>query len=282
MSKLRELMSLARPFLTMQLRVREFFLKRGMIKVLIYHHIPENQQALFAKQIEMLQQHYEFISPQEFENMVSNRHIPKGVRLLLTFDDGFQSNRKVCEEVLNPLGIKVLFFVLPDLITANSKQAEHIIKTGIFNNNSYEFHSELKPMNQEDIQYLIDSGHTIGSHTRTHQRLSKLDSQKLQDEIITSGDELEKMLAIKVRHFAYPFGSIQSINQEALQIASRRYDYIHSGIRSSFKCLESHNIILRDEISPSYSWRYVRFIIENGLSFRYWNIRKKLKKMAAG
>ena len=40
-------------------------------------------------------------------------------------------------------------------------------------------------MNIEDIKSLIQNGHTIGGHTKTHSQLSKIDDEKnLYQEIV--------------------------------------------------------------------------------------------------
>ena len=86
--------------------------KNSGIRVLIYHDVKtEEQIKLFKKQILSLQNEYEFISPTNFQqNLInSKKNKPK---ILLSFDDGFKSNRKLAEEVLNKLNIKALFFII--------------------------------------------------------------------------------------------------------------------------------------------------------------------------
>lgn len=87
-------------------------------------------------------------------------------------------------------------------------------------------------MTWEQIRQLSDQGHTIGSHTRTHARLSKIKTnEELISEIIDSGDEIERQIGVQVEHFAFTFGNLESFSPEALKVASQRYKYVYSGLR---------------------------------------------------
>lgn len=253
------------PVVALGNQIKQCLCSQGTIRVLIYHDIPLEEQAAFAQQIQWLKQHYNIITPDQFNQYLTTGHIPKGINVLITFDDGFQSNRVVCEKVLDPLGIKAIFFILPDLVTATLELANKMIYQKIFDGQSYtRTGSHLNTMDVADIQSLIYHGHSIGSHTRYHTRLSTLsDEQHLRDEIIGSADQLEKMFNINVRHFAYPFGAVTDINQQAMQLACQRYDYVHSGVRGK-NAGGKTKVIFRHEISPAYTKRYVRLIVEGG------------------
>ena len=87
-------------------------------------------------------------------------------------------------------------------------------------------------MNWDDLSALLEQGHTIGAHTKSHARLSTIsDTEELKSEIVYSADLIEKKLGIEIEHFAYTFGDINSINQQAIDIARIRFRYIYSGIR---------------------------------------------------
>ena len=57
------------------------------------------------------------------------------------------------------------------------------------------------------VQEMIDRGHEIGLHTRSHRRLSTLPWQSLMDEIVTARRELESLTGTKVRWFRPPYGA---------------------------------------------------------------------------
>ena len=46
--------------------------------------------------------------------MISGKIPIIGNNLLITFDDGLASNRVVAEKILNPMGIKAIFFIISE------------------------------------------------------------------------------------------------------------------------------------------------------------------------
>ncbi|OGL40571.1 MAG: hypothetical protein A2042_05315 [Candidatus Schekmanbacteria bacterium GWA2_38_11] len=252
----------------------------GGVKILLYHHIPKNKKELFKNQINYLANNYQFITPVQFRDFIGGRYSFSGIKLLITFDDGFKSNLAVAEEILKPLGIKGIFFIPPDFIELidNERQKDFIsqkIYDGEITNSCIT--SDMKPLTWQDLEYLLEQGHTIGSHTKTHSRLSNLHSKdELYDEIIESGDLLEKKLGVPIDYFAYPFGNIDSINKPAMELIKQRYRYCFSGIRGINSPSQSSYTILRDTVYIDDPPMYVRLIIEGGIDSLY---RRKILRL---
>ncbi|MFN7446492.1 MAG: polysaccharide deacetylase family protein, partial [Curvibacter sp.] len=61
-------------------------------------------------------------------------------------------------------------------------------------------------MDLEDWCCWRDAGMDIGSHTRTHARLTDLDDASAREEIAGSRQDMERLLQYPVRHFCYPYG----------------------------------------------------------------------------
>lgn len=252
----------------------------GYVRVLTYHNIPENKQTIFKDQIHYLASNYNFLTPLQFQEFLQGKYRISGTNLLLTFDDGFKSNRTVAEEILGPIGIKGIFFVPTEFIGIQDtyEQSEFIVQQ-MYDGDSGnpEISSEMEPLTLEDIKYLKDQGHAIGSHTKSHNRLSELDSKDdLYSEIIESGDILEKKLSIPIDFFAYPFGDINSINKYAIDLIKRRYKFCFSGVRGSNYYPVHKYAVLRDSISVDDPLLYVRFIVDGGLDILY---RKKVRRL---
>ena len=260
-------------FLTQGFYKSQIFNQELNIRVLIYHDVKtEKQIKLFKKQILSLKKEYEFISPNDLDKDFINTSKNK---ILLSFDDGFKSNRKLAEEVLNELNIRALFFIISDFVGAK-KQSEKYKK--IIHNiyPSGPSKSELSdPMNHDDIKFLISSGHQIGCHTLSHQMLSKISSlNELNKELISSKNMLEKNFDIKIKHFAFPFGTYDSINQNSLKILDKNYQFIHSGLRGNNK--KTTKLIYRDAVNPEMTInRFKAFLIGNA-DFLY---KRKFKKL---
>ena len=87
------------------------FKKEARLRVLLYHDIAPEDRIAFERQLKWLSHRWSFISPDYFTEVLNGETTIQKDSLLLTFDDGFASNRNVVEEILNPMGIKALFLL---------------------------------------------------------------------------------------------------------------------------------------------------------------------------
>ena len=103
-------------------------------------------------------------------------------------------------------------------------------------------------MSIEDINFLINLTY-IGAHTKTYVQLSTIkNDRELISEIIDCKKKLENLFKnVEIDDFAYTFGDYESINKNSLNIISKYYKYIYSGLRGNN--LEIKNIVRRDAIN---------------------------------
>ncbi len=242
------------------------------LRVLIYHDIAPQEQERFAAQLRWLAQMWTFVSPQKFVAMMRGDEPIKDANLLLSFDDGFASNRKVAEEVLNPMGIKALFFVVSAFVNlAEGDDYRTFIVSHIWPGLNPEIvPTHWRNMTWDNLSYLLETGHTIGTHTRTHARLSDLrQANELETEIIESANVLENNLGVKIEHFAYPFGNLASFSPAALAVARRRFSFIYTGLRGDNARGVPPWALRRDAIFPSDSFGLTGSLLEGGADIRY-------------
>jgi peptidoglycan/xylan/chitin deacetylase (PgdA/CDA1 family) len=83
----------------------------------------------------------------------------------------------------------------------------------------------MQLMTWEMVHDLHRNGVTIGSHTRTHAFLTNESDARIADELTGSRLELEKRLAKRVEHFAYPNGDFNSKISAAVKEAGYKYGY---------------------------------------------------------
>jgi glycosyltransferase involved in cell wall biosynthesis/peptidoglycan/xylan/chitin deacetylase (PgdA/CDA1 family) len=221
--------------------LRQVSIKVGLtptsrLRVLILHDIPPNQELVFKKQLKELQKTWNIVSPETFEKMISGIEPIQDNNLLITFDDGYLSNRVVAETVLNPLGIKAIFFVVTDFIDIKNVHDSHqfIAKNIDSKTKKEEIPMRWHNMQWEDLTALVEQGHTIGSHTKKHTRLSSCNNEdELIEELVISAKYIESKLGKKVEHFAFTFGNSASFSNAAMEVAKSQFSFIHSGIRGN-------------------------------------------------
>jgi peptidoglycan/xylan/chitin deacetylase (PgdA/CDA1 family) len=238
---------------------------------LLYHDIAPTDKEQFSYQLRWLSRFWRFISPKECSAMLSGDLPVEEDSLLLTFDDGFYSNRQIAETVLNPLGIKALFFIISQFsLLSDSAAQRDFISRNIYPNLALEnIPAHWKNMDISDLTYLLETGHTIGAHTASHARLSKIPQESLVGEIVSSADILERQLGCKIRHFAYTFGDLDSFSPSALKVARSRFDFIHTGLRGYNTSSTPPWAIRRDSLDPKDTFSLVGAFLEGGADIMY-------------
>jgi len=233
------------------------------LRILLYHDIPASDERRLEAQLRWLGERWRFATPAQAEAMLSGEEPIRGRHLLVTFDDGYASNRAITERVLDPLGIRALFFVVSDFVgMLDDDEIRRFIATRILllpARRAEELPAGLGNMRWSDLEVLLERGHVIGAHTRTHALLSDLTSDAaLEDEIVASADILAERLGVSIRHFAYPFGATGNFSARALAIARRRFSFIHTGLRGdnaggTLLCALRRDAASQQDASLSYS-----------------------------
>ena len=135
---------------------------------------------------------------------------------------------------------------------------------------SFKLNENFKNMGLIELKELINQGHTIGGHTKTHKRVSNLTANELVDEIIFGTDKLESMLDIKIKHFAYPFGNFESISNPASKIAKDKFNCVYTGMRGdNMKYMNNWNIC-RESNDPYDSILYTDACLIGCFDFFYF------------
>jgi peptidoglycan/xylan/chitin deacetylase (PgdA/CDA1 family) len=136
--------------------------------------------------------------------------------LAVTFDDGFRSVLTRAQPILERLGIPGTVFVTTDFPDRGPLRWE-----GISHWLAGPHEDELTPLGWEDLRRLAARGWEIGSHTRSHPYLTRLDAGGLAAELEGSRAALELELTIACRSVAYPYGDVD----DAVVAAARRCGY---------------------------------------------------------
>ena len=263
------------------------FIGSNRLRVLVLHDIPPNQELALKKQLQELKKKWNIVSPETFEKMILGNEPIQDNNLLITFDDGLISNRIVAEKVLNPLGIKAIFFVVTDFIDIKSVDDAHqfIADNIVPQAKKEEIPMDWYNMQWEDLSALIEQGHTIGSHTKKHTRLSSCNNKdELIEELVISAKYIESKLGKKVEHFAFTFGNIKSFNIAAMEVAKSQFSFVYSGVRGNNINNVSPLAIRRDVAAYQLSNNEYRLCDDKLLTtfldgiadLRYINARRKL------
>lgn len=245
--------------------------KTGLV-FLTLHHLDESNLEWLSDVLDWLQYSCDVLDPSAIEKHSESAQSTDRSKVILTFDDGFHCHKQVAEECLDRRGIKALFFLPTDFIGLTGRDALEFTKKSFFphsSNRDLTFDS-YDAMTWDDVRFLVDKGHTIGGHTATHGQLSKAPAVALVPEIVGSADLIETLIGVKVKHFAYPFGSIEAICQSSYSVVADRFEWAYSNVRGGFYESPSQHFIFRQNLVPGCPIWLVKAIVEGRLDFRYW------------
>ena len=179
----------------------KIFFRKTDIVILCYHAIDERTRFStsftdFTKQIYKLEKTHFAISLSELVLKIKANKLEKDKKyFVVTFDDGYKSVLKV-RKFLEIKGIKPTMSLIQD-------------HKNVVNHESEKF------LNQNDILHLIKSGWEFASHTKTHKKLSELNTKDLKVEIARPSS--------RIKTITYPLGRystrvLKEIKREGYQI----------------------------------------------------------------
>src|SRR5205085_11741979 len=143
--------------------------------IVYYHHVFPEEVATFERQLEHLAARFEPVSlSQAVERLRTGR--VRGRELAITFDDGFRSCLTHAAPALARHGFRACFFLVTDLVSAGRENA------GPWRDR-LALPRPVEPLTWRDAQRLLELGHEIGSHTRTHANLAALGAAELDEEL---------------------------------------------------------------------------------------------------
>jgi peptidoglycan/xylan/chitin deacetylase (PgdA/CDA1 family) len=121
-----------------------------------------------------------------FNNAYSSSELSNGIPnqqkvVILTFDDGYESQYSNAKPILDKYGFKATFYIVCNYVGSGDDR-----------------------MTWEEIKSLQQEGHDIASHTMNHDDLSKLTPQEAEYEVAQSKQCLLEQ-GINPKSFAYPF-----------------------------------------------------------------------------
>lgn len=169
------------------------------IPILFYHHVsptvdyytntpPEH----FEQQMSVVAQHYAFWTLQRAAVAFAAGEDPSG-KVVVTFDDGYEDNLTFAAPILERVGAKATFFLLPKYAGGdNSWNPKATYRT--------------RHLDWDQTRELAALGHELGSHGMTHRSMATLDLETNRAEVERSKYEIEDRTGIPVTTFSYPYG----------------------------------------------------------------------------
>ena len=164
----------------------------GVFVILYYHPVPDSGRERFARQMDVLLKTGKAVGLEDGAPREGKEHC-----VAVTFDDAYRSVLRNALPELAKRGIPSAIFAQTDYL---GERPEWIA------NESHEYLAE-RVMTREELRSLKDDPLvTIGSHTASHPRMTRLSEKEAREELAGSKRELEDIMGGEVKFLAYPFG----------------------------------------------------------------------------
>lgn len=232
------------------------------LRCLYLHSVYDDQTAAFRSLLERLRRIGPFVGTQEVVDVVTSGKTVEGCRFHLSFDDGFDNNYRNAVSVLDDLGIRAAFFVPSRFVDApDAEVAERWWKPR-------DAARPTRPLRWDWLAEMLKLGHDVGSHTRTHARLSGISHERamLEDEVMASKREIEDRLGVACRYFAWPYGTFRDLDEASLAAIERAgYEACFSAVRGRIEPGRTSALAIpRHHFEADWPWLHLRFFSAGG------------------
>jgi peptidoglycan/xylan/chitin deacetylase (PgdA/CDA1 family) len=190
------------------------------VLVLCYHALSPDWPAALSTTPERFEEQLRWLVGRgyrgaTFEQVVTSP--PAARTVAVTFDDGYRSVLELALPIMRRLGLPGSIYVP----TNYAGQAGPMAWDGIDQWIGGPHEQELHPLGWDELGTLAAEGWEVGSHTRSHPRLTQLGDADLADELEGSKAACERGMGRACRTIAYPYGDVDG----RVVAAARRAGY---------------------------------------------------------
>lgn len=194
--------------------------------ILLYHRVNDYSKdpltvdtETFSAQLLAISKHYSLISTAALVEAIRTKRPagPKG-GVAIHFDDCYQDVLTNGAPVLTAVGSTATAFISTGFIDTE-RTFEH-------DRQKYPFHFPM--FRSSEIQEWVQRGFEAGAHTVNHVDLGTCPPDRIRAEIVECGQHLKQLVGQEITLFSFPFGRIDNIRGEAVEIIRSSYSALFS------------------------------------------------------
>ncbi|BAT60464.1 polysaccharide deacetylase [Variibacter gotjawalensis] len=195
------------------------------IRCLTFHYQFPDEQENASRLFAALKREGDFITTAELLALLDGTATRQGRLFHLSIDDGFENIATEAHPMLKSAGIPYSLMVCPTYVGAGE------IGNEAFRKNA-QYAAPLPLAGWDALAALAGDGVEIGAHTLSHREVSTLTTDELAQEVSQCRAEIEAKLGMPCTSFAWPFGRISAMTEEAVALAQNSgYRAIFSSVR---------------------------------------------------
>jgi peptidoglycan/xylan/chitin deacetylase (PgdA/CDA1 family) len=182
------------------------------LSCLYCHYVFDDQVRAFEQLLKTLQSLATFVDSDTCFALLAGRKPLDRHYLHLSFDDGFKNLLSNAAPVLARLGIPGTAFVPTAILDADyDTVARYCLQIT-------RYAAPIEMLSWSDVRELSSMGFAIGSHTRSHARLSELSTEEqFREEVMFSKTDIEQKLGMECPYIAWPYGTRGDTSTRSLE-----------------------------------------------------------------
>jgi peptidoglycan/xylan/chitin deacetylase (PgdA/CDA1 family) len=184
-------------------------LRRATVLVLCYHAVSDRWPAPLSVRPARLEAQLRLLRLRGYRGTTFHDAVTSPLEhrtFAITFDDAFRSVIELAFPILSRAGVPGTVFVP----TAFADSGQPLEWAGIDHWAGGRHTAELAPMGWDELRTLAAAGWEIGSHSRSHPRLTRVDDATLDAELTESRAACQRALDRSCLSVAYPYGDVDA------------------------------------------------------------------------
>lgn len=255
------------------------------VRITLTHHVAPADLDNFAMLVDQLCAERSVIDARSIVRSYADQKVPglDGERVAFTFDDGLLSSFHAAQTILNPRGIKAIFFVPTMILDLTSPDAMR----DFFRRNVYRRPTGHLPadrymaMSADHMVELRDQGHMVLPHTHSHANLQTLTTPaEIDRELRVPKVRLENMLQSRVDGFAFPVGTERVVNEVTYEAVREIYSVCFTGLGGVNTATTDRFCLYRDCVHPYHQPEHVSNVTAGAYDLFYTHKMRRLKRRA--
>jgi peptidoglycan/xylan/chitin deacetylase (PgdA/CDA1 family) len=251
------------------------------VRITLSHFVEAKDVDNFRRLLAQLLSEREAISPDQLVRYYTNGTPIRGKFLVLTFDDGLLSSFQAAQTLLNPLGVKAIFFVPTKILSLETKdEMRTFFATSVYRKPSATLpEARYVTMTADHIRELHAQGHMVLPHTHTHVELSAVNTPALVErELRVPKAMLEDLLQAPADGFAFPIGNERVVDSFPYQQVKDLYSLCFTGLNGLNSRDTDRFFLHRDCVHPHYSLEHVSNISAGSYDLYYALRMRRLRQ----
>lgn len=201
-----------------------------------------------------------FIRIEDAVKMINENVVVSEPLVAFTFDDGLSECFDMIAPVLEEYNVNAAFFINPNFIDGDETYIQN------FTDNIIRTPGKC-PMNWDQLANLYRRGHIIGAHTMDHFLLDGGDIEEIRHQILGSKKAIENRLGNSCEYFAWPFGRMDQISEDAINMACNNFRYVFSQAISNKYLSLDRKVINRRHFEPFWPYCHIRYFLSKKLRY---------------